>query len=266
MECKRKFFAALLAFAICAGGVLATGRTRVPERAWAAAGKNVSPAGTFLLKGGKVYRVVKGEMKPLEGVEPQRADTDAGPWAWIVTDPEAPGMEGSEPGVLFFRGDEGKPAGFLPVEGAADFCRAAFSPSGEKLLLSWGGLPIKHLDLYFIDKDKGFVKKASFDTLGPPVWVDAHRFAFGAVDRGKGPRAEGRFDLWWSSVMLHDSATGETAAVREANATKDYDVAGYDPEAGALNVTETFVKEAQDWEDEDKIDSREIAVPIPAAR
>ena len=66
--------------------------------------------------------------------------------------------------------------------------------------------------------------------------------------------------------MLHDSATGETAAVREANATKDYDVAGYDPEAGALNVTETFVKEAQDWEDEDKIDSREIAVPIPAAR
>ena len=245
----RKFFATLL--------VCLTVGLLVPEWALAAEGK-------YVLKGGNVYRVVKGEVKRLEGVEPKRADTEAGPWAWILTDPREPGMEGSEPGIRFFRGEEGKPAGFLPIEEAVDFYRAAFSPSGEKLLISWGGLPIKHLDLYFVDKDKGFVKKASFDTLGPPVWVDPHRFAFGAVDPDKGPRAEGRFDLWWSSIVLHDSATGETAVLREATATSDYDLAGCDPEAGVLNVTETFVKEPEDWED-DETDSREITVPIPPA-
>ena len=256
---SKKFFPALLAFALCMGGALA------PGGAWAAENEYASPAGTFLLEGGKVCRVDGDKMKPLEGVEPQRADTDAGLWAWIVTGPDEPGMEGSESGVCFFRGEEGKPAGSLPIEGAADFCRVTFSPSGEKLLISWGGLPIKHLDLYFVDRDEGLVKKASFDTLSPPLWLDPHRFAFSAVDRAKGPRAEGRFDLWWSSIMLHDSATGETSAVREATATSDFDLTGCDPEAGTLNVTETFVKDAKDWEDEDEIDSREIAVPIPAA-
>lgn len=45
--------------------------------------------GDYELKAGKVYRVDGGGERPLEDVEPQRADTDAGPWAWVLVDPGA---------------------------------------------------------------------------------------------------------------------------------------------------------------------------------
>lgn len=222
--------------------------------------------GDYLLKVGKVYRVDGGRERPLEDTEPQRADTGAGPWAWVLVDPgESPEMEGSEGGVWFFRGKEERPAGFLPIEEEAGSCRLTFSPSGDKLLIAWGMEPIKHLSLYFIDKDKGFVKKASFASQGPPFWVDPHRFAFTSVEPGKGARARDRFDLWWSSAKVYDSATGETAAVREASATRNYSVSGYDPEAGALTIWESSVKDEKDWGDDERTEEGEITVPVPAA-
>ena len=244
--------AALLVFIICAGVA--------PHEARAAAGE-------YALKGDQVYRTVKGRMKLLEDVSIEKADTNAGPWAWFLADPEVPGLKGTKLGLRFFRGKEGKPAGFLPMEeGAASFCRVTFSPSGDKLLVSWGGLPVKHLFLYFIDKNKGFAEKASFETAEPPFWIDNDRFAFSTVDSDKGPRVEGKFDLWWSSIKLYDCETGKTTVVRKATATKNYALSGCDREAGALDITESSVKNAKDWEDEDKIDDKELSVPVPAAR
>ena len=223
--------------------------------------------GEYIVKGDQVYRTVKGKKKLLEDVSIERADTDAGPWAWFLADPEAPGLKGTKLGLRFFRGKEGKPAGFLPMEeGAASFCIVTFAPSGDKLLVSWGGLPVKHLSLFLIDKNKGFLEKASFETAEPPFWIDNNRFAFSTVDSDKGPRVEGMFDLWWCSVKLYDCKTGKTTVIREATATKNYALNGYNRETGALDITESVVKNAKDWEDEDKIDDKELSVPVPAAR
>ena len=74
------------------------------------------------------------------------------------------------------------------------------------------------------------------------------------------------FDLWWCTIKIHDCETGKTTVIREATATKNYALNGYNRETGALDITESFVKNAKDWEDEDKIDDKELSLPVPAAR
>ena len=74
------------------------------------------------------------------------------------------------------------------------------------------------------------------------------------------------FDLWWCSIQLYDCETGKTTLIREATATKNYALNGYDRAKCALDITESFVKNAKDWEDEDKINDKELSVPVPAAR
>ena len=230
------------------------------------AGEVRAAEGNYLLKDGKAYRVDGGREKLLAGVEVQRADTVAGPWSWIVVDPgQSAGMEGSESGIRFFRGVDARPAGFLPVAEEAGSCRLYFSPSGDKLLVSRGYEYIQHLSLYLIDKEKGFVKKASFEVAGPPFWVDPQRFAFNAVDAKKGPRAEGKFDLWWSSVVIYDSAENERIVIRKATATTDYTLNGCDTENGTLDVMESTVKVVTDWKDDSKVKDTELKIPVPAA-
>ncbi len=230
------------------------------------AGAVQTAEGNYLLKDGKAYRVDGGRETLLEGVDAQRADTAAGPWSWIVVDPEqSDGMKGTESGICFFRGADARPAGFLPVAEEAASCRLYFSPSGDKLLVSWGHEYIQHLSLYLIDKEKGFVKKASFKVAGPPFWIDQQRFVFNAVDAEKGPRAEGKFDLWWSSVTLCDSMKDKLTVLRQATATADYAVTGCDRKSGALEIMESTVKDEKDWADEDKVDDKELRLPVPKA-
>ncbi|MBQ3893414.1 MAG: hypothetical protein II737_08490 [Mailhella sp.] len=230
------------------------------------AGAVQAAEGVYLLKDGKAYRADGGTEKLLEGVDVQRADTSAGPWSWIAVDPgQDPEMEGSKSGICFFRGGDARPAGFLPVAEEAASCRLFFSPSGDRLLVSRGYEYIQHLSLYLIDKEKGFVKKASFEVAGPPFWVDPQRFAFSAVDAKKGPRAEGKFDLWWSSAALYDSMKNKLTVLRQATATADYAVTGCDRKSGMLEVMESSVKDVKDWADEDKVDDKELRFPVPKA-
>ena len=244
---RRLFLGVLLGCVLCAGAAHAA-------------------VGDYILKGGKAFRVDGGKETPLKDCEVQMADTEAGPWAWILIDPaQSDEMKGSKGGIYFFRGKENAPAGFLPVKEEAVSCRVTFSPSGEKLLVSWGMEYIRHLSLYFIDKGKGFVRKASFDAAGPPLWVDPHRFVLNAVNIGKGPRVKGRFDVWWSSVVLYDSVENERIVLKEATATEDYTVNGCDTEKGMLDVLENSVKDVKDWGDDAKVKDTELKLPIPAA-
>ena len=220
--------------------------------------------GGYLLRDGKAYRADGGREKLLEGVDVQRADTGAVPWSWIAVDPgQSEDLKGQESGIFFFRDGDARPAGFLPVAEEAASCRLYFSPSGDRLLVSQGYEYIQHLSLYLIDKEKGFVKKASFEVAGPPFWVDPQRFAFSAVDAKKGPRAEGKFDLWWSSAALYDTMKNSLTVLRQATATADYAVTGCDMKGGELEIMESSVKDVKDWADEDKVDDKELRFPVP---
>ncbi len=220
----------------------------------------------YILKGGKACRVTGGKVMPLKDCEVQRVDTEAGPWAWILVDPtQSEEMKSSEGGIYLFSGKGDMPAGFLPVKEEASSCRVTFSPSGEKLLVSWGMEYIRHLSLYVIGKGKDFIKKASFDVAGPPVWVDSHRFVFNAIDTGKGARVKGRFDLWWSSVVLYDSVENERIVIKKATATTDYTLNDCDTKNGTLDVLESSVKAVKDWEDDAKVKDTELKIPVPPA-
>ncbi len=230
--------------------------------AWAA----FAAGGDFVLKEGKAFRTDGGRQTPLKDCEPQRAETEAGTWSWILVDPaQSPELKGAEGGVYLFRGKDGSPATFLPVKEEASSCRLFFSPSGEKLVLSWGMEYIQHLSYYELEGGKGFVSKATFEAQGPAIWVDPHRFAITSVDTAKGARAAGKFDLWWSSVVLYDSVEKERIVIKEAAATRNYVVNGVNDGNGTLDVFESSVKAPKDWADESKVKDEELSVPIPAA-
>ena len=241
---KRKFFALLLAGALCTGA------------AWA-------EMGDYVLKDGKVYRVDGGKEKLLPDDEPQRFNTDAGLFSWILVDPElSDGMKGSKTGIYFFLGEDEKPLAFLPME-QAGACMMEFSPSGEKMLISRGVEVWQDLMLYFIEGGK-FVKKKSFVSAGHSFWIDPHRFIFTSVDKSRGPRTKDEDD-WWNSLSMYDTIEDELTVLKEATEKKNYFITGYDEDKGVIELNEASVKDKKDWSDPDKIEYKEITVEIPAA-
>ena len=81
------------------------------------AGAAFAAGGDFVLKEGKAFRTDGGRQTPLKDCEPQRAETEAGTWSWILVDPaQSPELKGAEGGVYLFRGKDGSPATFLPVK------------------------------------------------------------------------------------------------------------------------------------------------------
>lgn len=247
---RRRSFAVLLTCALCAGGALA------PAGAWAA-------EGDYLLKAAKVYRVDGGKERLLEDAEPQRQVTDAGLFSWILVDPEAEGMEGSESGIYLFLGED-RSAGFLPMKDAGS-CMVELSPSGEKMLTSCGEEIKQDIGVYLVDAaNKSFIKKKSLVGRIHPFWIDAHRFLFTAIDESKGLRG-GAEDAWWYSAALYDTAEDELIVLKEATETRSYMVAGCDHDEGMAEISEASVKDEKDWANVDKIEYEDISVPIPAA-
>lgn len=246
---SKKFFAAVLAFAIC--------RALVPGGTWAG-------EGDYVLKDGKIYRVDGGVERLLEDEAPRSDATDAGLWSWVQVDPVHEGMEGSESGVCFFLGEDERPAGFLPIEDAGS-CTLGFSPSGEKLLVDRSVGDKQDIGLYLVDAaKKSFVRQRSFVGIGVCFWVDPHRFIYNRIDEDKGVRS-GSDDIGWYSAVLYDTLEGEEIVIKEATATKNHLLSGFDHETGTLELHEVSVEDEKDWADGEKIESHEIAVPIPAA-
>ena len=216
----------------------------------------------YILKEGRVYRVEAGKETLLEDEEPGRSNTDKGLYSWILVGPELrEDMKDSKSGIYFFLGEDEEPAGFLPFEGAA-FCNLAFSPDGEKFLLSYGPDVEQELSLYVFD---GFVKKASFKAWWPCAWVDPYRFVFTQEETSKGARGKGVQYEGWLSVVLYDLAMEELFVLSEATETQDYILVGVNHEEGLLEVLERSVKKVKDWDDEQKVEDKDMTVPIPAA-
>lgn len=218
---------------------------------------------SYILKGGKVYRVEAGKETLLEDEEPGRTNTDKGFYSWILVDPKLSGkMQGSKSGIYFFLGGDERPVGFMPLE-AASFSDLEFSPDGEEFLLSWGTDAVQELSLYVFD---GFVKKKSFTALGYYAWLEPHRFVFTQDDTSKGSRGKAvERQEGWLSVALYDAAVEELYVLEEATETQDFILTGIDHEKGVLEVLERSVKDKKDWDDAEKVEEKETTIPIPAA-
>ena len=53
--------------------------------------------------------------------------------------------------------------------------------------------------------------------------------------------------------------------VEEATETQDYMLIGVNHEEGVLKILESSVKEKADWDDEEKVEEKEMSEPVPAA-
>ena len=245
---QRIALAAMLSCALAAGGAGGAG----------AAGSGV------ILRDGQVYRMDSGQKRLVEKVPFASVLTDKGVWSWMLVDPEANvEMKGAGSGHAFFRGEDDRPAGFLPLPNPR-FCHPELSPSGEKLACFCGG-DERRLSFYLAGADgRSFVRKASFCAESGVFWIAPHRFVFTLVDESKGLRS-GNPERRDCSVALYDTIEEELTVLRQATATRDFACLGFDSASGKLYGVERSVKAEKDWSSESKITKQKIEIPIPAA-
>ena len=168
---------------------------------------------------------------------------------------------------IFFFGSNLAAIAFLPHENAGACQDVIFSPdgAGEKFVLVTGsGI---RADMTFEVYSEGVEMLAEFDGVrGQLAWIDPVRFVFTRIDDIR--EAGAVFNLSYSlrfSVVMYDTAARETTVLKEATDTQNFWFPEVIENGSALTVTEDSVKSEQDWDDEEKIERREIRVEIPAA-
>jgi hypothetical protein len=114
-------------------------------------------------------------------------------------------------------------------------------------------------------------KRAEFSgMLGKLAWLgDGIRFAFTRIDDTRDEAGELANVPYWlkMSAVLYDSAEGVelTTVLKESTDTQNFrfdSVSGNDEN---FVIIEEYVRSPKDWGDEEKIKSRRIKVPVPAA-
>jgi hypothetical protein len=171
----------------------------------------------------------------------------------------------NETGVWFFS-KSGEALAFQPLESEYDALDMAMNPDGDKFILTAGsyGRPDVTFGLY---EFPGTDKKAEFSgVVGSAEWIDPVRFVFTRIDDAR-ETEDGVFSMnaLRLSVAMYDTSEEETTVLKEATDTKNYWFQRMTEDGASLVVNEDSVKSEKDWGDEEKIETREIKVEIPAA-
>ena len=212
----------------------------------------------FKLKGGRIYK----------GGEELKCDVNEVPSEiggpiryWSAFGPDASdSVTEAEAGVWFFASD-GRSLTFVPIE----YCQEViFSPDGGRFVLSSGGdyRPEMSYEVY----GEATEKILEFDGVrGQLAWFDPVRFVATRIDdaREEGSEAYNLRTSLRLSVVMYDAAMRETTVLKEATNTQNFWFPEVTPDGSAVAITEDSVKSAKDWDDEDKIERREIRIEIP---
>jgi hypothetical protein len=225
----------------------------------------------YTLKGGHVYR---GDEKLRCEVHDVPENTANGIKAWAVIGAgSSDSVTEADTGVWFFGGGA---VMFIPLDSEHECQDLIWSPAGDRLVLVRGSgvRPDVFYELYTLpDEGAGDAgpfnkeKEAGFSgMLGEVSWLeDGMRFAFTRIDDAR--RGEPADNPHWLrlSAVLHDSAVGETIALKESTDTQNFRFGSVSPDGGDIVLSEEYVESPEDWGDEDKVKTREISVPVPAA-
>jgi dipeptidyl aminopeptidase/acylaminoacyl peptidase len=168
-----------------------------------------------------------------------------------------------ETGVWFFDG-KGGVAAFIQLESENEYQGIAWSPAGDRLILVRGSgvRPDMFFDLY----GPGMKKQAEFPGLSDGIqWLDDARFVFTRIDEDI--REGGSFlNLGYGlrlSTVLYDSVPSKTIVLKEATDTQNFSFAEISNDGKNIVISEEYVKSPEDWGDEEKIQQREVTVPVP---
>ncbi|MDR0355097.1 MAG: hypothetical protein LBJ64_05110 [Deltaproteobacteria bacterium] len=217
----------------------------------------------FQLKDGKVHK--NGTALDCEINEV--AEVEEGPIRfWSVFGPSAhETVRENETGVWFFSA-EGACLTFVPLDSDLELQSVSFSPDGSRFMLARGGgvRPVVTFEIY----GEGTEKVAEFSGIRDDFqWIDPVRFVLTQV--GDDIREGGTFaNLSYGlrlSVVMHDLATGETTALKEATDTANFSFRGLADNGTKASIVESSVRSEADWGDEDKIEERLFDMDLPAA-
>jgi hypothetical protein len=218
----------------------------------------------FTVENGLLYTTDgSGKRAQFEGAEVVEEAIGGGKIYWLAADQDANGSnEGLykdwKSGIYFFGGD-GKFLSCLEIKDAQMSC-VRFSPDGKQFVLDSGTYVDRDYKLYAFD---GFELKKTFYGVSQLVWLDPVRFAFTGFDTERGPRYKDADLSGWMSIVMYDTAAETLETIIAATATEDYMLESAD--AGELVIWKYSVKDSKDWADEDKRETGQIKIPIPAA-
>ncbi len=215
----------------------------------------------FVVEDGEWIRR-KGSEK-LETPVPNGAqETEIGWIYWLFVNPDVDeSLKGETRGVHFYS-DSTKKFSFLPLEKGREINGIHFSPDGKRLIIESPGEDIT-LTLYtFADLELHFeAKKVEM----VPMWVDPARFIYSRYEPGTSRGVPDDYADEWISLVIYDVLSEKEAVLKAATKTSNFSLL-YLNEKGDIVADESWVKSAEDWADpENKVKSREIVVPIPAA-
>ncbi|MDR1622940.1 MAG: hypothetical protein LBS00_11250 [Synergistaceae bacterium] len=217
--------------------------------------------GVFSLKDGRVFKGDE-ELDCEVNDVPKEIEGPIRHWSVIGTGTSDVVKE-NETGVWFFASG-GEFLAFAPLENENECQDIVFSPDGASLVLVTGsGM---RPDMFFEVYGEGMEMIAGFSGIrGALAWIDSARFVFTAI----GDIREGRFaNLGYGlrfSVSMYDVPARQLIVLKEATETQNYSLWEVIEDGNAVTVIEESVKSEKDWGDEEKTETREIRVEIPAA-
>jgi hypothetical protein len=170
-------------------------------------------------------------------------------------------------GVYFFDSD-GACLSYVPIASEGGGCQdVVFSPDGRRFVLVIGS-GIRQ-DMFFKVYGEGMKMMGIFTGVRDQlVWIDETRFVMTRIDdEDRDGRAVDITSLSYTrlSVVMYDMATRDVTVLKEATDTQNFWFVALSEDGNAVMVKEDFVKSEADWDDEEKIETREIRVEIPGA-
>ena len=214
----------------------------------------------YALRGGKVFRIsAKGTEKHLLKAKAEvHKLSDNRRIYTLAVDGDIENMyRGSKKGIHFFGNDE-KFISFLPWD-MAEFSFVHFSPDGKQFVLDSGTYVIREYGLYQFD---GLKCKKIFSGGGQLGWINPTCFAFTSIDAEKRERVKGS-GVGWLSVVMYNTASDKLTTVIPATDTADYELEEVYSDKNLFLITESTVEKKSDWDDFEKVKTKQIKKDIP---
>jgi hypothetical protein len=230
--------------------------------------------GAYTLRNGHVYK--GDEELGVEVYEIPGGLEKNGIYAWAVLGTETSESIGeSDTGVWFFGEEEDR---FIPLDSESEYQGLLWNGEWDRFVLVRGGgmRADMFFDVYTLFEDApenssnfSTTKKAEFSGMrGEMAWTsDGMRFVFTRIDDTREETGELANAPYWLrlSAVLYDSAADETIVLKESTDTQNFRFSAISKDGEKIVISEEYVKSPKDWADEEKVKTREITVPVPAA-
>jgi hypothetical protein len=229
-----------------------------------AAGEAAIDRQAFTLKDGRVH---KGEVALDSQVNEVPPEIGGAVRYWSVVGPSASDAVQENAIAVWFFSSEGLSLRHMPLEGEYELQDVYFSPGGERFVLEKGS-PMRPDISYEVYGETPEKIGEIAGIRGGLTWIDPVRFVMTRIDDARAFEEEPAYGPaygWRVSIVMFDASAKKTIVLKESTDTQNFWFMGIIEDGKALSGREDRVKSEGDWGDDEKIESRDIRINIPAA-